>query len=190
MFLKRLHKQCRHSGAVVSLRSFWAGRLRFGTANTACASRWKIFNVADWQSSLWTIKQAGKIFRPSDKKNFLRKFYRRNAQRKKEIQQESANWFRCRYFFDKEKKKNRFFKQLCDVPETRKRPFSIIYICRIICIMYSYCFIDNGLINKRKILKQAPKTAFRTRTKLFLSAKLNLFCFPACQPYFQTFSAR
>lgn len=60
-------------------------------------------------------------------------------------------------FFDKEKKKNRFFKQLCDVPETRKRPFSIIYICRIICIMYSYCFIDNGLINKRKILKQAPK---------------------------------
>lgn len=54
-------------------------------------------------------------------------------------------------FFDKEKKKHRFFKQLCDVPETRKRPFSIIYICRIICIMYSYCFIDNGLINKRKI---------------------------------------
>lgn len=146
---------------------------------------WQIDNPAFEQSNR-REKFSGRLI----KKTFLENFTEEMLNAKKKYNRKAQIDSVAGIFFDKEKKKHRFFKQLCDVPETRKRPFSIIYICRIICIMYSYCFIDNGLINKRKILKQAPKTAFRTRTKLFLSAKLNLFCFPDCQPYFQTFSAR
>ena len=146
-----------------------------------------------WQIDNPAFEQSNRRENFSDRliKNFLRKSYRKNTQRKIINTTGKHKLVPLSVFFlIKERKKHSIFKQLRNVLKTRKRPFSIIYICRIIYIMYSYCFIDNGLINKRKILKQAPKTAFRTRTKLFLSAKLNLFCFPDCHPYFQTFSAR
>lgn len=146
---------------------------------------WQIDNPAFEQSNR-REKFSGRLI----KKTFLENFTEEMLNAKKKYNRKAQIDSVAGIFLIKKRKNIVFSKQLCDVPETRKRPFSIIYICRIICIMYSYYFIDNGLINKRKILKQAPKTAFRTRTKLFLSAKLNLFCFPDCQPYFQTFSAR
>lgn len=146
---------------------------------------WQIDNPAFEQSNR-RENFSGRLIKKTSLENFTEEMLNAKKKYNRKAQIDSV----AGIFFDKEKKKHRFFKQLCDVSETRKRPFSIIYICRIICIMYSYCFVDNGLISKRKILKQAPKTAFRTRTKLFLSAKLNLFCFPDGHPYFQTFSAR
>lgn len=146
---------------------------------------WQIDNPAFEQSNR-REKFSGRLI----KKTFLENFTEEMLNAKKKYNRKAQIDSVAGIFLIK-KRKNIVFSNNCAIFRKQESAlFSIIYICRIICIMYSYCFIDNGLISKRKILKQAPKTAFRTRTKLFLSAKLNLFCFPDGHPYFQTFSAR